>query len=271
MSSDLPPGRALELEVLQLFRDDGFRVHHDPGTARPRQTDIFAIGHDMHPLIEVKDRKRAVDVGDIDALRARLGCTTPHVIGVIFMTGSVTRGAIKEIESKRTREPLVFAAKEVKNAPCRRHSVDELTCAETSRTANQWPRVVSNRTRRDYVGVVLPKSTIEFTYDSKLVDSVLSKTDFAHAALSFDIRDDGWDTGRVRLQLALNISTLEDLKDIFGYLHQSFGLSSSGAFKIHQSGACWHGSGVRNFIDAAKNLWPRHRAALRTKMASIYI
>jgi hypothetical protein len=38
MSRDLPPGRALELEVLRLFRDDGFRVHHDPGTARPRQT-----------------------------------------------------------------------------------------------------------------------------------------------------------------------------------------------------------------------------------------
>jgi hypothetical protein len=34
----------------------------------------------------------------------------------------------------------------------------------------------------DYVGVVLPKSTIEFTYDSKSVDSVLSKTGFAHAA-----------------------------------------------------------------------------------------
>ncbi len=52
MSRNLPLGRALELKVLRLFRDDGFRIHHDPGTARPRQTDIFAIGHDMHLRVE---------------------------------------------------------------------------------------------------------------------------------------------------------------------------------------------------------------------------
>lgn len=261
MSRDLPLGRALELEVLRLFRDDGFRVHHDPGTARPRRTDIFAIGHDMQLLIEVKDRKRAVDVGDIDALRARLGRTTPDVIGVIFTTGSITRGAIKEIESNRTRETLVFAAKEVKMLRTADTRLTNLLARKRHELRINGRAWFQTELVGDNVGVVLPKSTIEFTYDSKSVDSVLSKTDFAHAAFSLDIPDDAWGTGRVRLQLALTISTLEDLKDIFGYLHQSFGLSSSGAFTIHQSGACWHGSGVRDFLDAARNLWPRYRAA----------
>jgi Holliday junction resolvase len=44
----------------ELFRDDGFPVHHNPATARPMQTDIFAISYDMLLLIEVKDRRRLI-------------------------------------------------------------------------------------------------------------------------------------------------------------------------------------------------------------------
>ena len=44
MSRNLPPGRALEQEVLQLFRDDGFPVHHDPGTARaPDKSTLYSV------------------------------------------------------------------------------------------------------------------------------------------------------------------------------------------------------------------------------------
>jgi len=261
MSRELPPGRALELEVLRLLRDDGFRVHHDAGAARPRQTDIFAIGHDMHLLIEVKDRKRSVDVGDIDALRARLGRTTPDVIGVIFTTGSVTGGAIKEIESNRTRETLVFAAKEVQMLRTADTRLTNLLARKRHELRINGRAWFQTELVGDYAGIILPKSAIELTYGSKSVNSVFSKTDFAHAAFSLDMPDDSWGTGRVRLQLALTIATLEDLQDIFGYLHQSFGLSSSGAFTIHQSGACWHGAGVRDFLAAARNLWPRYRAA----------
>jgi hypothetical protein len=61
--------------------------------------------------------------------------------------------------------------------------------------------------------------------------------------------------------LSLDLSTLDELKDLFGYLHDAFGLSSDGAFTIHQSGACWHGFGIGNLLKIAVNPWARYRAA----------
>jgi hypothetical protein len=68
--------------VLQLFRDDGFPVHHNPGTARPRQTDIFAIGYDMLLLIEVKDRRRLI-------FKQRVGCDH-RLRRPVWMSASMT-------------------------------------------------------------------------------------------------------------------------------------------------------------------------------------
>jgi len=106
-------GQALELEVLKLFRDAGFRAERNSRIAKPRQTDILAQGHGLTLLIEVKDRKRVVDVNDIDGLRVRLGRTTSDVIGIILTTSAISRSASKEIASDRTREILVFVASEI--------------------------------------------------------------------------------------------------------------------------------------------------------------
>src|SRR5271156_4975034 len=107
-SKKTPPGKALEIEVLKLLEGAGFRAHPNARVAKPRQTDILAQGNDLTLLVEVKDRKRGLDVGDIDSLRSRLRRTTPDVVGVLFTTSAISRPAIKEIESDRTRAVLVF-------------------------------------------------------------------------------------------------------------------------------------------------------------------
>jgi hypothetical protein len=65
----------------------------------------------------------------------------------------------------------------------------------------------------------------------------------------------------VRLTLSLDLSTLDELEDLFGCLRDAFGLSSNGAFAIHQEGTCWHGVGVQNLLNALPNPWARYRAA----------
>jgi hypothetical protein len=262
--SVLAPGRALELEVLQLLRNSGFRAHLDAGAAKPRQTDIVAHGKGINLLIEVKDRKRSVDVGDIDNLRARLRRTTPDVIGIIFTTSSVTDGAIKEIESDRTRETLVFVATEMallREQKARLLNLISKKRSELRVNGRAWFRASADG---DYLSVVLPKSSIGFRHDSGTIGYFCSKTGFAHSAFALEIPDTGWGIPGgegVRLSLTLSLGTLRELQDLFGYLHDSFGLSSSGAFTIHQSGACWHGSGIRNFLFTAAEVWSRYRAA----------
>ncbi len=108
------PGDALELEVEQFLRSAGFRTQRNAGAARPRQTDIYAQADDFDILVEVKDRKRSVDINDVDALRSRLGRTAADIVGVIFTTSAITKGAVKAIEADRTREILIFVSDEIR-------------------------------------------------------------------------------------------------------------------------------------------------------------
>jgi hypothetical protein len=78
------------------------------------------------------------------------------------------------------------------------------------------------------------------------------------------VPDTGWGNAGgegVRVNLSLELSTLGDLRDLFGYLHDAFGLSSNGSFTIHQDGACWHGVGVRNLLETLVDPWSRYHAA----------
>jgi hypothetical protein len=259
-----PPGEALELEVLNLLRGAGFRAHRNSRTAKPRQTDILAQGNDLTLLVEVKDRKRVVDVSDIDGLRARLGRTTPDVIGMIVTTSSISQPAIKEIESDRTREILVFVSSEIellRKSKARLLNLINKKRGELRLNGRVWFR---KGVGGEYLGVELPRSTMEFVANQDASTYFCSRTEFAHAALSMEIPDTGWSISGgdgIRLLLSLSLSTIDELQDLFRYLHDSFGLSSNGAFSIHQEGASWHGIGVRNLLAIATDPWSRYRAA----------
>ena len=258
------PGKALELEVLKLLQGTGFRAEGNSKAARPRQTDIHAEGHDLTLLVEVKDRKRVVDVGDIDNLRARLGRTTTDVIGVIFTTSDISKAAIKLVESDRTREILVFIASELELLRASRARLLNLIAKkrrELRVSGRAWFR---KGVGGEYLDVPLPGSTMEFVIGKHSSTTFRSATEFAHAAFSRAIPDTAWGNPGgegVRLALSLDLSTLDEFKDLFGYLHDAFGLSSDGAFTIHQSGACWHGVGISNLLKIAVNPWARYRAA----------
>jgi hypothetical protein len=262
-SKKTPPGKALEIEVLKLLEGAGFRAHPNARVAKPRQTDILAQGNDLTLLVEVKDRNRVLDIGDIDSLRSRLSRTIPEVIGVLFTTSAISRPALKEIENDRTRVVLVFVASEIELLRAGKARVLNLITKKRSEllvNGRAWFRTGEGG---EYLDTPLPRSTMEFVAGPCASSYFCSKTDFAHATFSTAIPDTGGSNpggDGVRLSLSLSLSTLEELRDLFGYLHDAFGLSSNGAFTIHQDGACWHGIGVENLLKSLLDPCARSRA-----------
>ena len=258
------PGKALELEVLKLLQRAGFRAERNSKAARPRQTDIHAQGHDLTLLVEVKDRKRAVDVGDIDSLRARLSRTTADVIGVIFTTSDISKSAIKLVENDRTREILIFVASELellRTSKVRLLNLIAKKRRELRVNGRVWFR---KGVGGEYLEVSLPASTMEFVVGGNSSSTFCSATDFAHAAFVRSIPDTTWGKScgeGMRLVMSLDLSTLDELRDLFGYLHDAFGLSSDGSYTIHQSDACWHGVGVQCLLADLVDPWSRYHAA----------
>jgi hypothetical protein len=263
-SKKAPPGQALELEVVQLLEGAGFRAHPNARVAAPRQTDILAQGHGMTMLIEVKDRKRVLDINDIDALRSRLRRTTPDVIGVFVTTSAISRPAIKEIESNRASQILVLDGFELELLRAGNARMLNLIAKKRSEllvNGRVWFRTSEGG---EYLNVALPKSTMEFVVGPDPSSYFGSKTGFAHSTFSTEMPDtSGRNPGGdgVRLSLSISLSTLDQLRDLLGYLHDTSGLSSNGAFTIHQDGACWHGVGVENLLKALRDPWARYRAA----------
>jgi hypothetical protein len=259
-----PPGQALELEVLELFKSAGFRAHRNARVARPRQTDILAQGHDLTLLVECKDRKRSLDINDIDSLRSRLNRTTPDVIGIIFTESAISRPAIKEIESNRASQILVFDGFELELLRAGNARLLNLIAKKRSELLVNGRAWFRTGEEGEYLNVPLPKSTMEFVAGQATSSYFCSKTGFAHSTFSTEMPDtSGHNPGGdgVRLCLSMSLSTLEQLKDLLGYLHDTSGLSSNGAFSIHQDGACWHGVGVDNLLKALRDPWARYRAA----------
>jgi hypothetical protein len=259
-----PPGQALELEVLEFFKSAGFRATPNARVARPRQTDILAQGHGMTLLVECKDRKRSIDINDVDSLRSRLRRTRPEVIGVLFTTSAISRPAIKEIESERASQILVLVGSELELLRAGKARLLNLIAKKRSEllvNGRAWFRTGEGG---EYLHIPLPRSTMEFVSGQSTSSYFCSKTGFAHSTFSTDMPDtSGRNPGGdgVRLCLSMSLSTLDQLKDLLGYLHDTSGLSSNGAFTIHQDGACWHGVGVENLLKALRNPWARYRAA----------
>lgn len=259
----LPPGRGFEIEIAQLLRAGGFRVTSNAGAARPRQTDIYARALGIDLLVEVKDKKRKVDVADIDDLRARLCRTAADVVGAIFTMSLITRGALRAIESDRTREIVVFTKDEIEQVRTGSAYLRNLIERKRSELRVQGRAWFGALQRREFSDVQLPRTAVEFRHRREVKPYFVSKTGFAHASYSLNIPDPGWGNtgGGALLPMSLTLSTIEDLRDILGCLHDKFGLSANGMFSIHQSDASWHGVGVENFLQAVQEWRKRYKEA----------
>jgi hypothetical protein len=246
-------GRDFETEAAKLFTETGFQVATNPAVARPRQTDLFAIRDELQLLIEAKNRKKKVDVGDVDAMRSRLYRAASDIVGVIFSTSGVTRGAIKAIEEDRTREVLVFSTDEIQALRASKRNL--LTLIERKRFEIRVHGKVwfSSATQLEFSSVKLPTGSSEFQLGATNYRYFQSGSGLSAAFYSMRVPDCGRASlggEGARLSLRPELHSLDDLRNLVGYVHEKFGLSSNGWFSIHQSQNCWYGVGLDSFFQA---------------------
>jgi hypothetical protein len=256
--------RKFEREVASYFEAAGFQVELNAKAARPRQTDVFAHDDKLKVLIEVKDRKQAISVGDVAALRDRLNRMRPDVVGAIFSTSELSRGAKSEIEIDRTREIVTFIGKEIDLLRGSRQNIRSLI--EQKRRVLLLDGKVwqcSERSSR-FLGVLLPPGDVSFQIGKTKSAFFESRTRFSGVSCALDIHDTSWGSVSgegARLRIRVNLHDVEGLRDLMGYLHKTFGLSRNGMFFIHQSESSWHGVGARQFIDTVRDWRERYAAS----------
>lgn len=256
-------GLEFEAEVASFFRHAGFEVIHNPRAAKPRQSDLFVRSEDgTDILIEVKNQKRKINVNEIDSFRARLNRTPTTVVGAFFTTSELTDGAVEAIKTDRRREIIVFVGEELDALRAGSQNVRSLI--ERKRTAIRVHGEVWFGSGQDpeYESVRLPTGAIDFRVGEVANAYFECKSGIAAAFYALALPDPGWGSiagegARLRIDLAL--SSTKDLRNLFGYIHDKFGLSRNGTFSIQQTQCCWNGVGAEEFVDALGK-WPERYA-----------
>jgi Restriction endonuclease len=234
-------GSEFETEVAKILRSAGFEVTPNAKAASPRQTDLFARSDSVDLLIEAKNRKHKIDVSDVDALRSRLNRTSFDVVGAIFTTSGITRGAVKLIESDRRREVLVFVKEEVERLRRGDQNVRTLIDRKRNELRVHGKAWFGPTLRSEFLTVRLPSENVEFQIGDAVAPYFESRSSLSGAYYSLEMPDPGWGGfggEGARLSISLPLSTARDLRNIMGYLHERFGLSKNGIFSIHQSESC---------------------------------
>jgi hypothetical protein len=251
VKSAVARGRDFETEVAQILRVAGFDVTINAKSAKPRQTDLFAKGDEIDFLVEAKNQKRRVEVGDIDDLRSRLRRTSSDIVGVIFTTSRLTEGAIEAIEADRSREVLAFIKEEIEEIISGNQNFGNLIERKRNELRVNGKAWFSSGVQSEFVSTKLPLSSVEFPIGGAARLNFESRSAFAGIFYSLQVPDTGWGviSGEgARLSIQLSLTTVRDLRNIVGYVYQKLGISGNGTFSIQQSITCWHGIGLENFL-----------------------
>ena len=265
MKSAVARGREFEAEVAKFLNAASFDVTMNAKVARPRQTDLFAKRDGIDLLVEAKDQKRNIDISDIDAIRSRLNRTPSDIVGVIFTTSRLTPRAVEAIETDRTRLVLAFVREEIDHLRAGTKNLSALIDRKREELRIHGRAWFGTETHSEFIGVKLPRGNVEFQIDGTISSYFETRSDFGGAFYALKIPDSGWGTSSgegARLQIRLTLNSAKDLRNILGYLHRAFGLSSHGTFSIQQSESCWYGVGVENFVRAVEEWRERYEHSL---------
>jgi hypothetical protein len=255
-------GPAFEKVLGEQLTADGFIVHVNPKTARPRQTDLLAIRESEHFLIEAKWRKRSIDIGDVDSLRMRLNRIPSDIVGCIFNMSGYSSRAITQVENDRAREILLFNAAEINSIFAGRLEVHELIRRkrETLRVDGRvWfhdSKTESSACRKNF-----PPPCREFRTKTGAVPLVAFPSDNDETVFFLDIPETGAVDTFVSMELRLAIHDTAELADVLATVQETVGLSEGGTFSIQQLGRAWYGFGAQNFLDAIENWEQRYSKA----------
>ncbi len=264
-------GPMFEQLVKRLLARAGFSVVLNPGTARPRQTDLLASYKTDVYLVETKWQKDRVEVGDIDNLRARLARTQSHVTGVFISMSGYGDEAMREVEGRRERAILLVTGEEV------RRLVGGEVGLRTLLRRKKEHLLVSGEVLLDATGDVwqyrpqpdlssLPQPDVEIRdLEGRSLRWVSGAGHFGDLVYAIDLPDLDWgaaqDRGvgfdlwpppiRVRSEVAYALDALRDV----GWV------TSAGRWAIHQQATSWFGAGAASFLAALEEYEERYAEA----------
>lgn len=247
-------GGAFEELIADALRAAQFRVTHDPGAARPRQSDLMAVmGRDRY-LIECKHQTRPADIDDLDGLMSRLRRVEASVVGVLISRSGFTSTVTDEVRSRRERPVLLLdgpAVEELARVPER--LADEL---ERRRDAliTHGGRGSGQDRLLDAVASVDEEPNVE------LVDMHGEALGWSTAVGSYEapvqvlqLHDVDWTlTAGVGVTLDASVPCHDqaDLIRKLDVLIDAGWVSHAGAWTIEQSERLWHGLGASSLVDA---------------------
>lgn len=251
----------------RIFEEAHFEVHSNPGSARPRQSDLFVEYRDANYLIEAKWQKKKITSSDIDSLRSRLDRTSGSVIGCLFSMSDYTPEAIVETESHRQREILLFSHDEIHRLTQGRENILELIKQKKKSLrihGKVWfssgSPLKSSKSRS-----ALPASSVSLVQQGVIQGCIaISNEDNYDVHFAPEIPDVRWGAFRgngVGVEIRIPAQSLSDLKNLFGVIHKQLGLTSEGTFSIRQLQCSWHGYGIENFFRQAGEMKKRYAKA----------
>ena len=264
-----PQNRGFKFQefLKDLLSYSRFEVTSNPGTARPRQSDLFAARDDKEFLIEAKWQSKKITTADIEDLRARLRHAHAGLIGCIFSMSEYAPTAIAAVEANRNTLILLFTPKEIRDLDQRSVGVDELIKLKRQALVIHGRCWFSHQPSKLKLSerLALPKTTRTIIENKKITryfSNPNSDThDFVFASTIPDIR---WNTlggDGVGINISVPVQTVAELKDFFGLLHNQLKLSSEGSFSIRQLQCSWHGYGISNLLAAIGDWKKRYQSA----------
>jgi hypothetical protein len=192
----------------------------------------------------------------------RLNRIPSDFVGCIFNMSGYSSRAIKQVESDRTREILLFNAAEINSIFADRFEVHELIRRkrETLRVDGRvWfddSRPESSTSRKN-----LPPPCQEFRTKTGAAPLVAFPSDNDETVFFLDIPETGAINTFVSMELRLAIHHPAELANVLETIQETVGLSEQGTFSIKQLSHAWYGFGAQNFLDAIENWQQRYSDA----------
>ena len=251
--------------VGSLFKHRHFMVSLDPGTARPRQTDLLVTRGEEKYLVETKWRRDKANIDDVDSLFIRLESTPSSVIGVLVSYSGFTGSVVARVEERSGRPILLLDGNELEGIV--RWDEDIAHVLErkkafllTHRKAFFGP--IDRMEVPARVEGLVVSSTELVLLDGSRPNWISGKGGFGQFVYAQELPDIDWQPGQGR-GVALDMRIIvHDQAGIFALLRHLSDMgwtSGSACWSIQQMSTNWSGLGAREFADALSDWQGRYR------------
>ncbi len=260
-----PQARGLALEgiVAKLFRRARFGVVGDAGAASPRQTDLVATGDGHTYLIETKWRSTAVDTGDLDQLRARLGRAAPGAIGILISIGGFTTKSVGDLCEHRDPVILLIDGEELEKAIAGDSDLKRMLSAKQDAMRIDGEVLVGQHHKprpkrpRALQNSPAPADAYFVLADGSRPNWIAAGGTFGEFTFARQVTDPDWVTAGgagVSVDIRLPIEGVDGITAALAELADLRFSTGDAHWCIQQSTTNWHGMGGQNLADAL-NRW----------------